>query len=151
MVGVRLCSPASPSQLTRSPPVMCWRVQVITGSHDTTVRLWDLRKGVTSATLTHHKKSVRALVGHPREYTFASAAADNIKKWKLPDVRGNQRLVTAAGTGGVQRKVEESCWHIFLQGGDLGLGAGCLHPMAATPYAGKCPKTPLPLTITRTG
>jgi pleiotropic regulator 1 len=61
---------------------------VITGSHDTTIRLWDLRKGATMATLTNHKKSVRALVGHPTEHTFASAGADNIKKFKLPNVSG---------------------------------------------------------------
>jgi WD40 repeat protein len=51
------------------------------------VRFWDLRKGVTSATLTYHKKSVRALVAHPTEFAFASAGADNIKKFKLPGVR----------------------------------------------------------------
>jgi hypothetical protein len=38
------------------------------------------------ATLTQHKKSVRALVAHPTEHTFASAGADNIKKFKLPNV-----------------------------------------------------------------
>ena len=31
-------------------------VQVVTSSHDKTVRLWDLRMGKTLATLTHHKK-----------------------------------------------------------------------------------------------
>lgn len=61
--------------------------QVITGSHDSTIRLWDLRRGATSATLTYHKKSVRALAAHPSEHTFASGAADNIKKFKLPAVR----------------------------------------------------------------
>ena len=37
-------------------------------------------------TLTHHKKSVRALAIHPTEYSFASASAggNNIKKWKCP-------------------------------------------------------------------
>jgi pleiotropic regulator 1 len=40
------------------------------------------------ATLTNHKKSVRALVAHPTEHAFASAGADNIKKFKLPNVRG---------------------------------------------------------------
>lgn len=68
--------------------------QVITGSHDTTIRLWDLRKGATSATLTYHKKSVRALVAHPTEHAFASAGADNIKKFKLPNVSA----VRLAGT-----------------------------------------------------
>jgi pleiotropic regulator 1 len=35
--------------------------------------------------LTHHKKAVRALVNHPRDFAFVSGAADNIKKWALPD------------------------------------------------------------------
>ena len=35
-------------------------IQVITGSHDKTIRLWDIRtlKQRTMATLTYHKKSV---------------------------------------------------------------------------------------------
>jgi len=40
---------------------------VITGSHDKTIRLWDIRKPATMATLTYHKKSVRALAMHPSE------------------------------------------------------------------------------------
>jgi WD40 repeat protein len=38
-------------------------------------------------TLTHHKKSVRALAIHPIEYSFASGSAggNNIKKWKCPE------------------------------------------------------------------
>lgn len=32
--------------------------------------------------LTHHKKSVRALHSHPKEFTFASGGADNIKAWQ---------------------------------------------------------------------
>lgn len=80
--------------------------QVITGSMDSTVRcvvcivsdarsrltnkmmsrLWDLAAGKTMVTLTHHKKSVRALAIHPTEYSFASGSAggNNIKKWKCP-------------------------------------------------------------------
>ena len=42
-------------------------VQVLTGSHDCTVRLWDLAAGKTKAVLTNHKKSVRALAMHPSE------------------------------------------------------------------------------------
>jgi len=78
--------------------------QVITGSMDTTiryvqlispilctqnwrVRLWDLAAGKTMIQLTHHKKSVRALAIHPREFSFASGSAggNNIKKWKCPE------------------------------------------------------------------
>ncbi len=68
------------------PPVVLQKTdpQVITGSHDSTIKLWDLRKGKTTGTLTFHKKSVRALVAHPTEATFASASAENIKKFKLP-------------------------------------------------------------------
>ena len=38
-------------------------------------------------TLTHHKKSVRAITIHPTEYSFAtgSAGGNNIKKWKCPE------------------------------------------------------------------
>lgn len=34
-------------------------------------------------TLTHHKKAVRALTMHPKEFSFVSAAADNMKKWQV--------------------------------------------------------------------
>ena len=61
-------------------------MQVITGSHDKTVKLWDLRKGKAMTTLTYHKKSVRGLALHPTEYCFASASAENIKKFRLPRV-----------------------------------------------------------------
>ncbi|KAE9594232.1 putative transcription factor WD40-like family [Lupinus albus] len=89
-------------------------LQVITGSHDSTIKMWDLRYGKTMLTLTNHKKSVRAMAQHPKEYVclsvdyhlyviplssyhiflcllfvgfrqaFASASADNIKKFNLP-------------------------------------------------------------------
>ena len=41
--------------------------QVVTGSHDSTVRLWDLAAGKTKAVLTNHKKSVRSIAFHPSE------------------------------------------------------------------------------------
>uniref|UniRef100_A0A672YTA5 Pleiotropic regulator 1 n=1 Tax=Sphaeramia orbicularis TaxID=375764 RepID=A0A672YTA5_9TELE len=66
--------------------------QVVTGSHDSTIRLWDLVAGKTRATLTNHKKSVRTLALHPRQYTFASGSADNIKQWMFPDGNFIQNL-----------------------------------------------------------
>ena len=70
--------------------------QVVTGSADTTVWTWDLVTGQATSILTHHKKGVRAALFHPecvlargvmrREYVFATASADNIKKWKCPSV-----------------------------------------------------------------
>lgn len=51
------------------------------------LRLWDLAAGKTLTQLTHHKKSVRALTIHPREFSFASGSTggNNIKKWKCPE------------------------------------------------------------------
>jgi WD40 repeat protein len=60
--------------------------QIITGSHDKTVKMWDLRKGKTMSTLTYHKKSIRAMASHPQDFAFAAASADNIKKYRLPQV-----------------------------------------------------------------
>ena len=59
---------------------------------DTHIRLWDLVAGKTSSILTHHKKSVRALALHPTEFSFASGAADNIKKWQFPKGKFMQNL-----------------------------------------------------------
>lgn len=53
--------------------------QIISGSMDSTVRLWDLAAGKCMTTLTHHKKSVRALAIHPTEYSFASASGGGNK------------------------------------------------------------------------
>lgn len=36
------------------------------------------------STLTNHKKGVRAVACNPREFSFASASADNIKVGALP-------------------------------------------------------------------
>jgi pleiotropic regulator 1 len=66
--------------------------QIVTGSHDSTIRLWDLAAGKSRCTLTNHKKSVRAVVLHPKEFTFASGSADNIKQWKFPDGNFIQNL-----------------------------------------------------------
>lgn len=66
--------------------------QIVTGSMDNTVRLWDLAAGKTMGVLTHHKKSVRSIVMHPREFMFASASPDNIKQWKCPEGKFVQNL-----------------------------------------------------------
>ncbi|PPD67813.1 hypothetical protein GOBAR_DD35303 [Gossypium barbadense] len=70
--------------LTGGRDSVCRDPQIVTGSHDTTIKFWDLRYGKTMSTLTHHKKSVRAMAPHPKEHSFASASADNIKKFSLP-------------------------------------------------------------------
>lgn len=61
--------------------------QIITGSQDSTIRCWDMRTGKTRITLTNHKKGVRSITVHPTEYTFATTAADSIKKWQCPEAR----------------------------------------------------------------
>ena len=66
--------------------------ELFLGSHDQTIRLWDLAAGKSMCTLTHHKKSVRAVVLHPKLYMFASASPDNIKQWKCPEGKFIQNL-----------------------------------------------------------
>lgn len=119
--------------LPRTPPPLNkhthTRAQVITGSHDTTIRLWDLRRGATLATLTNHKKSVRALVGHPTEHAFASAGADNIKKFKLPNVRDCCGRRQGCAWGGA---VLSFCWQrkpLCRSGWTGGCYTDTLHPL----------------------
>lgn len=66
--------------------------QIVSASVDSTIRLWDLAAGKCSGILTNHKKGVRALARNPREFSFASASADNIKTWALPDGRFMRNL-----------------------------------------------------------
>ena len=44
--------------------------QIITGSHDCTIRYWDLASGKSITTLTNHKKSIRSIVLHPTQYVY---------------------------------------------------------------------------------
>jgi len=93
--------------------------QVITGSMDSTVRLWDLAAGKTSLTLTHHKKSVRALTIHPTEYTFASASAggNNIKKWKCPE---GSFVFNFSGHNAIINTMSVNADGVLFSGGDNG-------------------------------
>jgi len=91
--------------------------QVISGSHDSTIRFWDLAAGKCMSTLTHHKKSVRALALHPKEFTMASASADNIKKWKFPEGNFMHNLHGHKGIVNCLALNEEN---VLVSGGDNG-------------------------------
>lgn len=93
--------------------------QVITGSMDSTVRLWDLAAGKTRVTLTHHKKSVRALAIHPTEYSFASGSAggNNIKKWKCPE---GSFVCNFSGHNAIINTLSVNPEGVFFSGADNG-------------------------------
>lgn len=99
--------------------VQCQAVepQVMTGSHDCTIRLWDLVAGKSRVTLTQHKKSVRALLIHPRLYMFASGAPDNIKQWKCPDGKYIQNL---QGHTAIVNCLGINADNVLVSGGDNG-------------------------------
>ncbi|CAN0533844.1 unnamed protein product, partial [Ectocarpus sp. 12 AP-2014] len=91
--------------------------QVITGSHDCQIKLWDLVAGKAMTTLTHHKKAVRAVQMHPKEFSFVSAAADNMKKWQgrdgmfLNNMSGHNTIINSLSVN------EDS---VLVSGGDNG-------------------------------
>ncbi|KAF8628774.1 hypothetical protein AX15_003730 [Amanita polypyramis BW_CC] len=93
--------------------------QVVTGSMDTTVRLWDLAAGKTMVTLTHHKKSVRALAIHPTEFSFASGSAggNNIKKWKCPE---GTFVFNFSGHNAIINTLSVNSEGVFFSGSDNG-------------------------------
>lgn len=102
-VGTVICQAAEP--------------QIVTGSHDNTIRLWDLAAGRSRVTLTHHKKSVRAVCFHPTLYMFASAAPDNIKQWKCPDGEFVQNL---SGHNAILNALCVNADGVLVSGGDNG-------------------------------
>ena len=61
--------------------------QVITGSHDSTIRLWDLRKGKTMVNLTYHKKSVRAMASHPNGEGLQEGRGEEEVVWEVQSER----------------------------------------------------------------
>jgi pleiotropic regulator 1 len=67
--------------------------------------------------LTHHKKAVRGLVGHPREFSFVSGAADSIRKWALPD---GVLLSSLAGHTAIVNCLAVSPDDVLVSGGDDG-------------------------------
>jgi pleiotropic regulator 1 len=90
---------------------------VITGSYDSFIKLWDIGQGRCINSLTNHKKSIRAMVEHPTEYTFASAASDNIKVWKCPkgefirNIAGHHSIIDAmAVSNSLFRLIRITCW-----------------------------------------
>ena len=70
-------------------------------------------------TLTHHKKSVRALAIHPTEYSFASASAggNNIKKWKCPE---GAFVFNFSGHNAIINTLSVNAEGVFFSGGDNG-------------------------------
>ena len=87
------------------------------GSNDQTVRLWDLAAGKSMCTLTHHKKSVRAVVLHPKKYMFASASPDNIKEWKCPEGKFIQNL---SGHNAIVNCMAANADDVLVSGADNG-------------------------------
>ena len=91
--------------------------QIVTGSQDSTIKTWDLAAGKSITTLTQHKKAVRAVIMHPRELTFVSAAADNIKKWQCRD---GKFLKNMSGHNSVVNALAVNEDGVLVSGGDNG-------------------------------
>lgn len=94
--------------------------QLVSGSMDKMIRVWDLAAGKCRTTLTHHKKAIRHMAFHPREYTFCSAGADNLKVWKCPDANFERNI---EGAGSIMNTIsikDNSDSSIVFGGSDQG-------------------------------
>ena len=91
--------------------------QIISGSMDNQIKLWDIVAGKSRTTLTNHKKSIRGLAFHPRDYTFVSGGADNIKQWKCPDGKFIQNI---SGHNAIVNTVAVNHENVLFSGGDNG-------------------------------
>ena len=82
-------------------------------------------------TLTHHKKSVRALAIHPTEYSFASGSAggNNIKKWKCPE---GAFVFNFSGHNAIINTMSVNAEGVFFSGGGF-LSPSLLY-MVFAPY-----------------
>jgi pleiotropic regulator 1 len=67
--------------------------------------------------LTHHKKGVRALATHPKEFTFASASAGSIKQWKCPEGAFMQNF---EGHNSIINTLSVNEDNVLFSGGDNG-------------------------------
>ena len=91
-------------------------------------RLWDLAAGKTMVTLTHHKKSVRAVAIHPTEYSFAtgSAGGNNIKKWKCPE---GAFVFNFGGHNAIINTLSVNSEGVFFSGGMFPLAVSSERPV----------------------
>lgn len=81
------------------------------------IRTWDIVSGKCVAALTNHKKSIRAMALHPQEYTFCSAAPDNIKVWKCPE---GIFLRNVSGHNAIINTVAVNKENVLVSGADNG-------------------------------
>jgi pleiotropic regulator 1 len=91
--------------------------QIMTGSMDSQVKLWDLAAGKCMTTLTNHKKAVRAMRSCPNERTFATGGADNIKKWRGND---GQFMKNLTGHNAIINAMDINEDGVMFTGGDNG-------------------------------
>eukprot|EP01069_Polyplicarium_translucidae_P001353 Polyplicarium_translucidae@DN1634_c0_g1_i1.p1 len=94
--------------------------QLISGANDKMIKCWDLIAGRCATTLTHHKKSVRALGLHPTEYSFCSAAADHVKVWKCPEAKFDRNIEGATEILNTVAIRDEGDSSILFAGSDSG-------------------------------
>jgi pleiotropic regulator 1 len=59
-------------------------MQLVSGSHDGCLRLWDIAEGKCVKVLSGHGKTVRDIVLHPERPLILSASPDRILCWDLP-------------------------------------------------------------------
>eukprot|EP00794_Sanderia_malayensis_P009255 gene9255-10233_t len=93
---------------------------IISGSHDSTMRIWDIGEGRCTQILMGHEKSVRSIVVHPEEPIISSASTERVIHWKMPDGEKKQEITS--------KDISINCISVNPQGALVAAGSnGVIH------------------------
>ena len=97
--------------------------RAVTGSYDTTLKLWSVKDGKEIATLTGHNEKVRSLAVSPTDGTIASGSEDGeIKLWEGSSGKYLRTLTNQRWSVGALNFSSDGVWISLPAAGAAGVG-----------------------------